>query len=128
MSVAKDRWEKREAFASLMEKGEYQGYITNDDIIIVFPEAEDSEERLERLQSFFRAAGVEVFEDVSQLPAHIAQDDEIEEIHPFDLSAISSDDTVGLYLKEMARVPLLTTEQRLRTGPGQSEWPLERQA
>ncbi len=42
MSVAKDRWEKREAFAALMEKGEFQGYITNDDIIIVFPEAEDS--------------------------------------------------------------------------------------
>ncbi|MBI3242778.1 MAG: sigma-70 family RNA polymerase sigma factor [Chloroflexi bacterium] len=31
----------------------------------------------------------------------------------FDLSAISSDDTVGLYLKEMARVPLLTTEQEV---------------
>jgi RNA polymerase primary sigma factor len=31
----------------------------------------------------------------------------------FDLSQISSDDTVGLYLKEMARVPLLTTEQEV---------------
>jgi RNA polymerase primary sigma factor len=113
MSVAKDRWEKREAFAALIEKGEFQGYITNDDIIIVFPEAEDSEERLERLQTFFRSAGVDVFEDPSQIPPHIAQDEDIEEIHPFDLSAISSDDTVGLYLKEMARVPLLTTEQEV---------------
>src|SRR3990172_6319514 len=35
--------------------------------------------------------------------------------HPeaFDLSVISTDDTVGLYLKEMARVPLLTTEQEV---------------
>jgi len=113
MSVAKDRWEKREAFAALMEKGEFQGYITNDDIVIVFPEAEDSEERLERLQMFFRSAGVDVFEDLSQVPTHIAQDDDLEDIHPFDLSAISSDDTVGLYLKEMARVPLLTTEQEV---------------
>jgi RNA polymerase primary sigma factor len=113
MSVAKDRWEKREAFAALMEKGEFQGYITNDDILIVFPEAEDSEERLERLQTFFRSAGVDVFEDSSQVPAHIAQDDDLDELHPFDLSAISSDDTVGLYLKEMARVPLLTTEQEV---------------
>jgi RNA polymerase primary sigma factor len=113
MSVAKDRWEKREAFAALMEKGEFQGYITNDDIIIVFPEAEDSEERLERLQAFFRSAGVDVFEDPSQIPPHFTQDEEIEELHPFDLSAISSDDTVGLYLKEMARVPLLTTEQEV---------------
>jgi RNA polymerase primary sigma factor len=113
MSVAKDRWEKREAFAALMEKGEFQGYITNDDILIVFPEAEDSEERLERLQTFFRSAGVDVFEDSSQVPDHIMQDDEMDEAHPFDLSAISSDDTVGLYLKEMARVPLLSTEQEV---------------
>ncbi|TFH33691.1 MAG: RNA polymerase sigma factor RpoD [Anaerolineales bacterium] len=113
MSVANDRWEKREAFAALMEKGEFQGYITNDDIIIVFPEAEDSDERLEHLQTFFRSAGVDVFEDTSQIPANIIQDDDLEELHHFDLSAISSDDTVGLYLKEMARVPLLTTEQEV---------------
>jgi RNA polymerase primary sigma factor len=31
----------------------------------------------------------------------------------FDLSGIASDDTVGLYLKEMAQVPLLTTEEEV---------------
>lgn len=113
MSVSKERWEKREAFAALMEKGDFQGYITNDDIIIVFPEAEDSEERLERLQTFFRSAGIEVFEEDSQVPDHLRDDTDSEDSQPFDLSAISSDDTVGLYLKEMARVPLLTTEQEV---------------
>jgi RNA polymerase primary sigma factor len=33
--------------------------------------------------------------------------------YTFDLSAISSDDTVGLYLKEMARVPLLNIEEEV---------------
>jgi RNA polymerase primary sigma factor len=113
MSVSKERWEKREAFAALMEKGDFQGYITNDDIIIVFPEAEDSEERLERLQTFFRSAGIEVFEEESQVPDHLRDDPDTDDSQPFDLSAISSDDTVGLYLKEMARVPLLTTEQEV---------------
>lgn len=113
MSVSKERWEKREAFATLMEKGDFQGYITNDDIIIVFPEAEDSEERLERLQTFFRSAGIEVFEEDSQVPDHLRDDADGDDSQPFDLSAISSDDTVGLYLKEMARVPLLTTEQEV---------------
>jgi len=36
-----------------------------------------------------------------------------EETDLFDLSGISSDDTVGLYLKEMARVPLLSTEEEV---------------
>jgi len=54
MSISKDRWQKREAFSALVEKGDYQGYITTDDIIAVFPEAEELEERMERLQAFFR--------------------------------------------------------------------------
>jgi RNA polymerase primary sigma factor len=113
MSVSKDRWEKREAFAALLEKGEIQSYITAEDIIAVFPEVEDADDRMERLQTFFRSAGIEVFEDAGQVPSHLKSDNESDDSQPFDLSTISSDDTVGLYLKEMARVPLLSTEEEV---------------
>ncbi len=113
MAVAKDRWQKRDAFAALMEKGDYQGYITTEDITTVFPELEESEIRLERLETFFRGSGVEVYEHVSQVPAHLRPESAYDQSEPFDLSAISSDDTVGLYLKEMARVPLLTTQEEV---------------
>ena len=113
MSLSKDRWQRREAFAALVEKGDYQGFIITDDILAVFPEAEDAEDRLERLRSFFRSAGIEVFEDLGKVPVHLRPELEVEGEEPFDLSAISSDDTVGLYLKEMARVPLLSTEQEV---------------
>ncbi len=113
MVVSKERWQKREAFAALMEKGDYQGYITTDDIVAVFPEVEDSDGRMERLEGFFRSAGVEVFEDPAQIPPHLRPETDVEHPEAFDLSVISSDDTVGLYLKEMARVPLLTNEQEV---------------
>ena len=113
MKRSKDRWKKREAFAALLEKGEYQGFITTEDIITVFPEVYDSEVKTERLQNFFRSTGIEVYEDLTQVPAHLLQGVVLEEREQFDLSAISSDDTVGLYLKEMARVPLLSLEEEV---------------
>lgn len=113
MKRSKDRWKKREAFATLLEKGEYQGFITTEDIITVFPEVYDSEVKTERLQNFFRSTGIEVYEDLAQVPAHLLQGVALEEREQFDLSAISSDDTVGLYLKEMARVPLLSLEEEV---------------
>jgi RNA polymerase primary sigma factor len=113
MSITKDRWQRREAFAALVEKGDYQGYITTEDIVSIFPEAEDTDGRLEKLRAFFRGAGIEVYEDLNQVPSHLRPDAVLDDAESFDLSAISSDDTVGLYLKEMARVPLLTTQEEV---------------
>src|SRR3990170_1244261 len=113
MSVSKERWQKREAFAALLEKGDYQGYVTTEDIRAVFPDVDEAEELFERLRAFFRGAGIEVFADLSQVPPHLRPEASLPEVESFDLSAISSDDTVGLYLKEMARVPLLSTEEEV---------------
>lgn len=113
MGISKDRWQKREAFTELLEKGEYQSFILLEDVFVVFPEAEESEERLERLQHFFQDAGIDIFDELSQVPTHLLQNLTIEDPPEFDLSVISCDDTVGLYLKEMARVPLLNTEEEV---------------
>lgn len=40
-------------------------------------------------------------------------DDDFDDEDDYDLSEIASSDTVGLYLKEMARVPLLNTEEEV---------------
>jgi RNA polymerase primary sigma factor len=102
----------------LMEKAEVQGYLMTDDILESFPEAEESLEQLEDVFITLQEAGIEIFDHKPQThtgdkPSDEEEDQFEEEEEVFDLSGISSDDTVGLYLKEMARVPLLTIEQEV---------------
>jgi RNA polymerase primary sigma factor len=114
MSVAKERWQRREALATLLEKGDDQGYLTSADVLTVFPDLEDAAERMERLQAFFRGAGIEIYREADDVPPHLRPDAAppiLEEA--FDLTTISTDDTVGLYLKEMSRVPLLTVDEEV---------------
>jgi RNA polymerase primary sigma factor len=106
----------------LMQKAGVQGYLTNEDILEAFPEAEDNIDQLEEVFIFLQEAGIEIEEEPVESEDEMLkeamelleeQEGESEE-DLFDLSGISSDDTVGLYLKEMARVPLLSTEEEVR--------------
>jgi RNA polymerase primary sigma factor len=102
-----------ETLAVLMDKAYAQGYLLTDDIIEAFPKAEDANEQLEELFAFLHGAGIDVYEDKAEVPVRTGKKPRRPEEEEFDLSTISTDDTVGLYLKEMARVPLLTTEQEV---------------
>jgi RNA polymerase primary sigma factor len=102
-----------ETLAVLMDKAYAQGYLLTDDIIEAFPKAEEANEQLEELFAFLHGAGIDVYEDKADVPAPTGKRPRRPEEEEFDLSTISTDDTVGLYLKEMARVPLLTTEQEV---------------
>lgn len=115
-----------------MEKADEQGYLTTEDVLDALPDVEDEPmEVAEEILIALVAAGVKIYEDKDDIPepgGHDLSDEEDDEDigfefstltdltdddHSFDLSGISSDDTVGLYLKEMAQVPLLTTEEEV---------------
>jgi RNA polymerase primary sigma factor len=119
----------------LLERAEIQGYLTTDDILGLLPEAEETLEQLEDIFILLHESGIEVYEDDADtetvetehaLRAAVSAY-ETEEDKSYDLSGISSSDTVGLYLREMARVPLLTIEEEVRlakaleTGRGAQE-------
>jgi RNA polymerase primary sigma factor len=108
----------------LLEKAEIQGYLTVGDVLEAFP---DPEERLDQVEEAFlrlNEAEIEVYDDKEEAESDLTVGEFSPEAVPieetpideeaFDLSGISSDDSVGLYLKEMARVPLLSLDEEVQ--------------
>ncbi len=122
MSDVQSDTDQRESYvvflASLLERAESQGFLTTDDILEVLPDADDALEHLDDILNWLHGAGVEIFGDKpGDADAHELDDGDLsddEDDEAFDLSGVASDDTVGLYLKEMARVPLLSTEEEVQ--------------
>ncbi len=112
-----------EAIETLLEKADLQGYLTTGDIMEVFPWDGDDDERLLELFGMLHRQGVEIViedeaepePDLSKLetsPLDLGSSSLVSALLP-NLENISADDSVGLYLKEMSRVPLLTLAEEV---------------
>ena len=115
--IPEDEAAENPILEQLLELGKVQGYVTSDDILAAFPDAERDLDQLEEVYAALLRKNIRYLDEAPD--EDDAQDEELTEIEKIrekdknDLAQIDADDSVGLYLKEVGRVPLLTAEQEV---------------
>jgi RNA polymerase primary sigma factor len=111
MSGDHQRSSQEDALERLLERADSQGFVTIEDLMELFPKGDEDVETLSAIMIALKNQGVDIMDKGSPPVAFNQNQKEVKGKKNIGLELVSADDTVGLYLKEMSRVALLSVEE-----------------
>jgi RNA polymerase primary sigma factor len=106
--------------SSLLDKGRDQGFVLSDDIMAMYPNAEDHVETIDGLYSWLISEGIEVLDRAPAIQPDIEEQVRAEEQAEAEEKALAHEagipavgDSVRLYLHEIGATDLLTMDEEV---------------
>jgi len=104
------KWPEAEAH-KIAEKGRQRGFVTENELFYAFPRVEKYLPQYEEFLDYLERTGIKVEESRQSLLEESKKDKHEEEMF-FDLSQLSAD-SIQMYLKEIGRVPLISSKEEV---------------